>query len=58
VRTWNSIKKKYLTRSTKETTKIDARQFAQELFYKLHITKFKKTSSNKTFNHFANLLMK
>ena len=58
VRIWNPIKKKYLTRSTKETTRIDARQVAQELFSKLHTTKFKKTPSNKTFNHFANLLMK
>ena len=30
VRIWNPVKKKYLTRSTKETTRIDARQVAQE----------------------------
>ena len=31
-RIWDPINKKYLTRSTKETTRIDARQVAQELF--------------------------
>ena len=57
-RIWDSIDKKYLTRSTKETTRIDARQVAQELFIKLHNTTLKKIPSNKTFNYFSTLLMK
>ena len=57
-RIWDPINKKYFTRSTKETTRIDARQVAQELFLKLHNTTFKKIPSNKTFNYFSTLLMK
>ena len=57
-RIWDTINKKYLTRSTKETTRIDAREVAQEFFLKLQNTTFKKIPTNKTFNYFSTLLMK
>ena len=58
VRIWNPITKKYVIRSTKEITRLDAREVAQELFVKLSQTQFKKSARNKSFNNFAFLLMK
>ena len=55
-RIWDPINKKYLTRSTKETTRIDAREVAQEFFLKLQNTTLKKIPTNKTFNYFSTLL--
>ena len=50
-----SKEKRYTVKTTKETSRIDALEVAEEIFEKL---KQNKVSESRTFNHFSKILMK
>ena len=50
-----SKEKRYIVKTTKETSRIDALEVAEEIFEKL---KQNKVSESRTFNHFSKILMK
>ena len=54
-RIWLSKEKRYTVKTTKETSRIDALEVAEEIFEKL---KQNKVSESRTFNHFSKILMK
>ena len=54
-RIWLSKEKRYIVKTTKETSRPDALEVAEEIFEKL---KQNKVSESRTFNHFSKILMK
>ena len=54
-RIWLSKEKRYTVKTTKETSRLDALEVAEEIFEKL---KQNKVSESRTFNHFSKILMK
>ena len=54
-RIWLSKEKRYTVKTTKETSRIDALEVAEEIFEKL---KQNKVSESRTFNYFSKMLMK
>ena len=54
-RIWLSKEKRYTVKTTKETSRLDALEVAEEIFEKL---KQNKVSESRTFNYFSKMLMK
>ena len=57
-RIWVNSKNKYIVKSTKETSRVDAMEVVEEIISKLYQNaSLKNVHQKETFNHFADLLM-